>query len=467
MSKNKSGWMATGAEHATYGLFWLGQNLIWGIAGKVPTFLTDLGIEAGLAATILLTPKIWDAVNDMLFGYVVDRFRWKNGKQFMPWIKLGVAGLVISVIFMFFVPRGLSQNARIAWFIFGYLIFDCFYTFQDAPAFSMSISMTTNIQERTAFISSNKLWAMVGGTMATVVLPLIRPHIGWGWSAVVFCAVGGAMMIPYLFCGQERHHVTEEEKEEKYTFRQMIGYLKTNKYLFAALIAMFIFGMTSIESTTAIYLARICLGAESKATIVSGFVAVPVIVVSALIPKLAKKVDKFWILVFGLLISIVTGVIAFFVGYDNFWVCCTFIGLKCMGMAVWQVIIYMLVADTTEYGTYKSGTRATGITFALQCFIAKMKGAFLASFVLFSLSLIGFVEGENAVQPAGVADGLFGMFIFIPIAGYVLALAILLLFYKLRDKSVQVMATYNNGEISYEECMAQIGDEFGEPAIVR
>lgn len=467
MSKTKPGWMATRAEHSTYNLYWLGQNLIWGIAGKVATYLTDLGIDAALAAAILLVPKIWDAVNDTLFGYIVDRFRWKNGKQFMPWIKLGVAGLVFSVIFMFFVPKTLPQGGRIAWFIFGYLLFDCFYTFQDAPAFSMSTVMTTNIQERTAFISGNKLWAMVGGTLATVVIPLIRPKIGWGWSAVAFCVVGGAMMIPYLFCGQERHSVTAEETEEKFTFKQMLKYLKANKYLFVALLAMFIFGMTSIESILSIYLARICLGAESKATIVAGFVSIPVIVVSALIPRLAKKIDKFWILIFGLLISIATGIAAFFIGYENFWVCCTFIGLKCMGLACWQVIIYMLVADTTEYGTYKSGTRATGITFALQCFVAKMKGAFLNTFALGVLAILGFVSGENAVQPAGMADKIYGMFIFMPIAGYVVSIALLLLFYKLRDKSVQVMAAYNNGELSYEETMAAIGDQFGEPGVIR
>ena len=461
------GWQATRAEHGTYNLFWLGQNLLWGFAGMVATFLTDLGIDAVTAGALLLAPKIWDAINDTLFGYIVDRYTWKNGQKFMPWIKLGVGGVAIAVIAMFFIPSSLSQGWKIAWFLIGYIIFDIFYTLLDAPAFSMSTVMTSNIPERTAFISGNKLWAMVGGVLSTVLIGVIRSKIGWGWAAVVFCGIGGLMMIPYLFTGKERREMSEEEKEEKFTFRQMWNYLKANGQLTICLIAFFIFGMTSIESTMSLYLARTCLGGEGNSMYIAAAVAVPVIIVSALIPTIAKKVDKFWIMVFGLLGSIVIGIAAWFVGYSNMISALIFIGLKCMGMAVWQVIIYMLVADTIEYGNYKSGTRATGITFALQCFIAKMKNAFLASFVLFMLGFIGFVEGENAVQPAGVADGLFGMFIFIPIAGYVLALAILLLFYKLRDKSVQVMAKYNNGEISYDECMAAIGDEFGEPAIVK
>ena len=78
---------------------------------------------------------------------------------------------------------------------------------------------------------------------------------------------------------------------------------------------------------------------------------------------------------------------------------------KCSGMGFWSVVIYMLIADTVEYGTYKTGTRAAGISFSLQTFVAKLKNGIIGSVILFSLSMVGFVEGENAIQPAGVAEG--------------------------------------------------------------
>ena len=121
----------------------------------------------------------------------------------------------------------------------------------------------------------------------------------------------------------------------------------------------------------------------------------------------------------------------------------------------------MLIADTVEYGTYKTGTRAAGISFSLQTFVAKLKNGLIGSIVLFSLSGVGFVEGEKAVQPAGVADGVWALFCLLPAAGFVIAFVILLLFYKLRTKEVQVMALYNNGEMSREEAERKLSEKYG------
>ena len=81
--------------------------------------------------------------------------------------------------------------------------------------------------------------------------------------------------------------------------------------------------------------------------------------------------------------------------------------------------------------------------------------------VLLSLSAVGFVEGENAVQPAGVADGVWALFCLLPAVGFAIALGILLLFYKLRSKDVQIMSRYNNGEISKEEAESVLAEKYG------
>lgn len=53
------------------------------------------------------------------------------------------------------------------------------------------------------------------------------------------------------------------------------------------------------------------------------------------------------------------------------------------------------------------------------------------------------------------------MFCLLPAAGYALALVILLLFYKLRTKDVQVMARYNNGELPREDAEALLEGKYG------
>ena len=460
----KNGFVATRAEHATYNLFWFGQNLLWGYAGFLATYLTmGLGIDAATAASIIFAPQIWDAINDTLFGYIVDRFRFKNGDQFLPWVKIGTFGIGVATIVMFAIPPSLDQRAKVVWFIIAYVIFDAMYTFLDAPAFAMATVMTDNIQERTSFISGNKLFAMLGGIIPVVLVGMVTDKLGWFLGAVIFCGLGCLLMIPFLFCGKERRVQDESDKEETFTFKQMFHYLKSNKYLLVCLLAFVIFGMTAFESSMSLYVAKICFGDTGKQLFIAAAAALPVIFVSSMLPFIVRKVDKFYLLIGGLVFSTVISVIALFVGYQKFIPAIILVALKCIGLASWQVIIYMLVADTTEYGIYKSGTRATGITFSLQTFIAKLKNAVVNSFMLLCIAWTGY-DASALEQTAEVTRKIWAVFLMVPVIGYILGIAVLMFFYKLRDNNVQLMAKYNNHELSYEEAVEQLSDEFGLPA---
>ncbi len=447
-------------ERIAYWLFFLGQNILWGYAGYVETFLTDIGIAAAAAGLIILVPKLWDAVNDVLFGYIVDRHTFQNGQKFIPWIRIGCTAIGITTVVMFAIPESLSQPVKIAWFLVAYILFDLSYTIQDTPAFAVTTVMTGNVEERASIIAGGKLWSMVGGVIATLLVPSLRPVLGWFVACVIFVAVSLVLMIPMLFTVKERRSETAVVSENP-GFKEMLRYLKHNKYLVVALIALLILGLASLEQKMAIYMGRICLEQENMATLVAGGAAVSVIVVSALVPVLSRKWDKFHVLCVGMAFTVVMNVIAYFVGYDSLMLAIVMTMLKCAGLGFWSVVIYMLVADTVEYGTYKTGTRAAGITFSLQCFAAKLKNAMIGAVVLFSLASVGFVEGENAVQPAGVADGVWGLFCLLPAAGYAVALVMLLVWYKLRSKDVQVMSQYNNGQITKAEAEAVLAEKYG------
>ena len=447
-------------ERFAYCLFFLGQNILWGYAGYVETFLTDVGIAAATAAMILLVPKLWDAINDMIFGYLIDRTRFKNGQKFIPWIKIGVTAVGLTTIVLFAIPESASQSVKVVWFLIAYILFDISYTILDAPAYAVTTVMTADVQERTSIIAGGKLWAMVGGVVATILVPMLRPKLGWFVGCVVFVVVSVVMMIPMMFSVKERHS-ENSTAEENPSFKEIIHYLKHNKYLMVTLVAMLLLGIASLEQKMAIYMGRICLGQENTATLVAAGAAVSVIIVSAVVPKLSRKWDKFYVLCAGLVFTVVMNIIAYFVGYDSLVVTIVMTMLKCSGLGFWSVVIYMLIADTVEYGTYKTGTRAAGISFSLQTFVAKLKNGLIGTVVLFSLSAVGFVEGENAVQPAGVADGVWALFCLLPAAGFAIAFVILMAFYKLRSDEVQVMSLYNNGEISKEEAESKLSQKYG------
>ena len=461
MKKNHSLNYVTGKkERVAYCLFFLGQNILWGYAGYVETFLTDIGIAAGTAAMILLVPKLWDAINDVIFGYLIDRYTFQNGQKFIPWVRIGTTAIGITTVALFAIPASLSQTWKVVWFLVAYILFDVSYTILDAPAFAVTTVMTGDVDERTAIIAGGKLWAMVGGVVATLLVPIIRPMLGWFAACIVFVAVSLVLMVPMLLHVQERHSATSTA-EKSPAFRDMLRYLKANKYLIVVLVAMLLLGISSLEQKMALYMGRICLGKENMATLVAAGASVSVILVSAVVPALSRKWDKFYVLCAGLAFAIVMDIAAYFLGYDNLAVALIMTTLKCSGLGFWSVVIYMLIADTVEYGTYKTGTRAAGISFSLQTFVAKLKNGLIGSVVLLSLSSVGFVEGENAIQPAGVAEGVWKLFCLLPAVGFTIALVILILGYKLRTPDVQIMSRYNRGELSREEAEAILSDKFG------
>ena len=459
-TKLRQGFLTSKKERMAYCLFFLGQNILWGYAGYVETFLTDIGIAAATAAVILLVPKLWDAVNDVVFGYIVDRHTFKNGQKFIPWVRIGTTAIGITTVVLFAIPESAPQAVKVVWFLLAYILFDVAYTVLDAPAFAVTTVMTSNVSERTSIIAGGKLWSMVGGVVATLLVPMLRPVLGWAVACVVYAAVSVVLMLPMLFSVKERHAAAAVAAENP-GFREMINYLKQNRYLIVTLVAMLLLGVASLEQKMAIYMGRICLGQESAATLVAAGAAVSVIVVSAVVPVLARRWDKFHVMCVGLGFAIVMDVAAYFLGYSSLPVAILMTTLKCSGLGFWSVVIYMLIADTVEYGTYKTGTRAAGISFSLQTFVAKLKNGLIGSVVLVSLSAVGFVEGEGVVQPAGVADGVWALFCLLPAAGFAVALVILLLFYRLRTKDVQVMSQYNNGEITRAEAEASLAGRYG------
>ena len=41
-----------------------------------------------VVSIILAIGKVWDAVNDTLFGLIVDAVKFKSGHKFLPWLRL-------------------------------------------------------------------------------------------------------------------------------------------------------------------------------------------------------------------------------------------------------------------------------------------------------------------------------------------------------------------------------------------
>ena len=134
--------------------------------------------------------------------------------------------------------------------------------------------------------------------------------------------------------------------------------------------------------------------------------------------------------------------------------------VRCIPMSIVGILAFMFTPDCAEYGQYKSGISAKGITFAIQTFSVKITGAISSSLAMILLGVFTWVtvEAESFEELAAMGvqqnstalGGLWFVYAMVPVIGMMIS-TVFYLFYKLNDKDVQIMAKCNSGEISREE----------------
>ena len=139
-------WQTSKSERSSYYMYFFGQNMIYNlVAAYLATFLLLIGINPVKSAAVMLVVKVWDAVNDAIFGVIFDKIKFKSGQKYIPWLKIACAVTPLSTIAIFVIPSAAEETVKLIWFAIAYIIWDTAYTICDVPAFGIITSMTSNV----------------------------------------------------------------------------------------------------------------------------------------------------------------------------------------------------------------------------------------------------------------------------------------------------------------------------------
>jgi Na+/melibiose symporter-like transporter len=197
----------------------------------------------------------------------------------------------------------------------------------------------------------------------------------------------------------------------------------------------------------------------------------PSIILSLLTPKILTKIDKMKLFKLSTLLTIILSVIMWLVGYKSIAAFAILSTLRSIPQAIFGVVLFMFTPDCAEYGRYKTGIDAKGITFAIQTFMCKLTGAVSGSVSLLWMGLeyTGWitVEAENfeQLQALGVQQSphalnvLWFVYVMVPAIGYLCSYLVWML-YKLNDKDVQIMADCNAGKITRTEAEKMLSRKY-------
>ncbi len=475
MQKLKStpaGWETTPLERKSYYLYFAGQNAIYFLlANYLTTYLMFLGINPAKSAAVMLAVKVWDAINDALFGVIFDSVKFKSGKKYLPWLKISTILTPLATLLLFCIPRSSGETTKLIWFAVAYIIWDTVYTLCDVPIYGAITAMTRNLGERSSMLSYKSIWAGVGIVFITVMgTVLVSEHVGlgYGWVGLAVAIFSFATMLPVLKTLQERHVPAEEES---FTIRRMFSYLVKNKYLLIYYIGFFFYSAANISGALNLFVSYYLFNDTLFSLVVGACGTVPQLIFSLLVPTIIKKMDKMKLYKLCSVLMVVLSLIMWLVGYDNLILHIVLYVIRSVPLAIIGVIMFIFTPDCAEYGKFKTGIEAKGITFAIQTFMVKLTAAISGALGMFLLGLksTGWitveVESFEELQALGIQqsqhalDVLWFSYVMIPAIGCLLAV-IFWQFYKLNDKDVQVMTDCNAGKISREEAEKMLSRKY-------
>ena len=457
-------WHTSPSERFSYYSFFFGQNAVYNLVSTLlTTYLLLLGLNAEKSAAVILAVKLWDAFNDVLFGVIFDKVKFKSGRKYLPWLKVSTIAVPIATVLMFIIPDAGSETLKLAWLAIAYIIWDTAYTICDVPIYGIITVITENLDERTSMLSYKSIYGGAGAGFCTLIgTVLISEHVGSDFSiiAIIIGVTAAITMLPVAFKAKERAPVVQTEE---FTVRKMFKYLVTNKYLLIYYLGFFFYSSLNVSANMTLFVSFYLFHDSLFSLIITVIGLVPSLVCALFVPSLIRRFDKMKIYLVCVVLAVVTGLVTFFVGYENIIVYTILATIKAMPLAVIGVMMFMFTPDCAEYGKYMTGIDAKGITFALQTFAAKLTGAIAGSLGLLLMGIFGWKEVKadnfevlqqmNVMQSDTALFGLWFTYALVPVIGVIIA-GIVWLFYRLTDKQVQVMADYNMGRISREDADA-------------
>jgi len=391
-------------------------------------FYTDAALIAGgLAGSALWVAKLWDAVNDPLFGWLSDRTRSRHGKRRVYMI-FGALPLALSVMLLWFVPKGLSSVAAFAWIAVTFMVFDTLWTLTNVPYYALTAELTDDYDERAALTASRMVLAVpayIIGAAATPVLVglFASKRTGYGVAGIAYGVLAAAALL-VAAAGLRERHMTSDSQAKTPPLRTALATLRNRP--FVRLLAAYLSANTAfalIRTLFVYFLTYQLLMAEGDVFMVMGLMLVFVALFLYPWKVLAQKWEKGPAYAVGLAIGGLAVAAAFLLPHRQTpWVYAV-AALAGLGFSAQWVFPWAMVPDVVEYDRLTSGEHRSGSYYGVWGLVTKLSDALGIGASGWVLQLYGY--RANVEQTAHTLFGIRLFFALIPLA--VIAIAVPLL----------------------------------------
>lgn len=427
-------------EKVSYGLGDTASNLIFTvITTYLMFFYTDVyGLNVAAVGTLFLVARMIDALDGPIFGVLIDRTstKWGKSRPYFLWLSVPF-GIVAILTFM---TPDLSPTGKLIYAYATYITLGILYAGVNIPLSSMLPSLTSNSQERTVV----NTYRMVGGQAGAfivnaAVLPLVaffgggNQQQGFLYTMILFAVVGVSLFFITFANTRER---VQSNGNKPVPFKEGVKALKGNwPWWILLVVNVLLFISTIVINQSTIYFLRYNLGREDLVPIINGLSSLMLVGI-ILVPFLSKVMGKRNTVILGFILAVAGQLIIYF-GSEFISVPLLVAGrvLSKVGLGVVAGIKFAMIADTVDFGEWKTGVRAQGLLMAASTFGVKFGMGLGGAIAAWIMSMGGYVP--NQAQTPSALLALQFNFLWVPMICFVLSI-ILMMFYRL-DKQEETM----------------------------
>ena len=396
-----------------------GCNMSFALAGTWFTvFWTQyMKIDSITFAAVLMLLKVGDILIAPAFGAYMDRGKeYKRGK-FKHFIFYGSFGLAIAAALCFIPVKNADKAVKIILCVFGYLLWDLFYTVVNVPYGSMLSVISSDPGERAELGAWRFLGCMSASLPIGMILPLLlydenQELMGERLFLVAlilgFIGLGAFMFMVHNTVERVDYRSSEKKRKEKYNgFKALMDFFHNRAAIGATIIPVgMFFGMTGAMTATQVMFQSYFrnpayLGAVSLCTMLPSLLVVP------FVKPLTKRFGKKEAAGYGMYISLFACIMMCIVpippdtrGVITFLVLLAINGL---GTGVASCLGDAMMADAIDYNEWKTGKREEGTTYSMHSLCRKLIQGIGPSLGLVLMVAIGYDEQLGSQQPFEVA----------------------------------------------------------------
>lgn len=427
------------------------------VSSFLTMFYTDiLHFTSTSIMVLMFVARIWDALNDPMWGAFIDSRKPTRFGRFRPYILGASVPLALGAFLMFLKIPGLSNTQYLVFAYVTYIFYGMMYTGVNIPYGSLASVITSDEIERSSLSMWRSVGAGIGGLPAQILLPLFvystvvnadgtkAKVLDSGKLSLAVACLSVLTVIVFL-CHfkftKERVSVLPNQKHSDYSFWRAVRMLLKNKpFIALCCVSMLLICFQMYTQTIYNYLFKNFYEKPELYGIVTVCTYLPMALFLPVMGKLVRKFGKKEICSVGIGFAAAINILMYIFGFtalsENPYLFLVLVFFSGAGQTFLVMEIWALVMDVIDYHELLSGRREEGTSYSIYSFVRKLGQTVAGAGVPAVLGIIGY-DGELATQSVSVLEKLYGAATLVP-AIILICMFILLAFcYRLSKSELQ------------------------------